>query len=357
MRPEAVRREAARNILGGTSRTLVLALCFGVLLTGLILGSALETRAVIAQADHFRDAGAATTVIAAAGAVDGARCAALASMPGIEAAGALRRGSEPLVAAALPSAPISLYTVTPGFPAVLGAAETAAPGIVLARSAADALGLRPGDAVATASGPVPVAGTYAYPDDGRTAGYGYAAFAPALADAPRGDRFDECWIRAWPVPTAIRSLALWTTEPTADSPTIGQLNPRLGATFAADELLAARILLWAPLIGAVLGAALAAALTRLRRVEYASALHIGVRRRDLLAIHGWETLAWCVPVVALCLGAMSVSGVGLSGADAAAIAADAAVTVLCTLLAAIAASALTLLRVREDRLAHYVRER
>ncbi|MCM3532814.1 hypothetical protein M3693_01045 [Cellulosimicrobium funkei] len=290
MRPRSVASEAARNLRSGTTRALLLAVAF-VLLVGTL--AALDTRAVVdvlRGAADFRASGAAIATLAAPGRVDGGRCEAFSDVPGITA-GAYRAG-EPLRALSLPSSRLSVFDVTPGLLDVLTGTTTPArtSGVWLSAGLAETLGVVAGDRLATSSGDATVAGIYAYPDDGRDRALAYAVLTPV----PPAGTFDVCWAEAWPVDAGSSALLptalLPGTDPT--EATLGQLNTRLGAEHDALDLLAHRLTRHAPVAALLTGFVLGAASVRARRLELAAALHARVPRPALAWQVLLEVLAW-----------------------------------------------------------------
>ena len=107
MRPTATASEAWRNLRSGTSRALLLALAFALLVGTL---AAVDTRAVVEVlrgAADFRAAGAAVQTLQAPGRVSGSQCDALGDVAGFRA-GAFRAG-EPLRALNLPSSLLCFF--------------------------------------------------------------------------------------------------------------------------------------------------------------------------------------------------------------------------------------------------------
>lgn len=294
MRTRAVVREAWRNTVTGTSRSIALALALGALVMLLAVTDIGAVAQLIRQAADYRSQGASVTILIADGFVDGRRCDRLVDLPGVRAAGAIRATPERIAGAVLPTAPIPVSESTQGFLDVLGE-QPRAPGVLLGPEASDAFGIDVAGEIVTATNPAPVAGTYAYPDDGRRRGLSYAAIAPTADDFP----FDECWVDAWPVNDAITVALLTTTRPAAGNeprPEITQLNTTLGRTFDGATAFQTRSTRFAAVAAAVGGLALGFVGVRLRRLQLASALHAGASRRALLAITALETCGW----VALC---------------------------------------------------------
>lgn len=319
MRWSAILREAWRNITSGTARTVKLALVLAVVSVGLTAADLVAVRAITTAAETYQSAGASVITLAAPGRIDGTACEALAAVPGIRAAGAIRSSENGIVAAALPSTSIPVKEVTAGFPALLHADTVAQAGIVLSDQAATTLDRAPGDTLATRAGEATVSGVYAYPDDGRRAGYGYAALVPV----PDGGAFDECWVDVWPTSTQtpmLLQMALTPADQDGEQAVLSQLNTTLGTRFDGHDRFADRITRHGPLIALTIGAGLGYLAVRSRRIQLASALHAGLRKPALALILALETLSWTAPTAMLTAAFVAVFvATGSTGESAASV--------------------------------------
>ncbi|KZE90581.1 hypothetical protein AVP41_00100 [Microbacterium sp. TNHR37B] len=274
--------EAYRNLIAGVGGSRVLLIVVIVLTACGVLVPQLALLRADARAVAYQRSGAATLIVTAEGRIDGLRCEAFQQLENVTAAGALRE-REGLTLALLPSTTVRYFESTPQFAGVLGASGTGA-GLLLSDEVADAVGWRDGETLSLAErGRVPVAGRFAYPDDGRVAGLGYAI----VGDAPASSGlFDECWVTVWPQTPIVESLAGLVVVPggagAAAGPTLLQANATLGARFSADT----ERVIWsgAGIAAALLIAAAVAFHVRGRRLELASARHVGVRPADQYAI-------------------------------------------------------------------------
>jgi hypothetical protein len=183
---------------------------------------------------------------------------------------------------------------------------------LLGPEAAAALGVHGAGTIAAGATQVPVGATYRYPDDGRRPGLSYAAISPVLPDSP----YDECWVDVWP-PTddviapllAARSLSV----PDAKPPSFSQLNTTLGDSFNGEERFVQRVSRFGGAVAAMTGLALGFVSTRLRRLQFASALHAGVSRRAVAGIVFTETvlaggLSAAVTLPLLCIASVVIDG-------------------------------------------------
>lgn len=308
MRRSAIVREVRRDLSTGMAHAGILSLIFGLILTITAGVDIVQIRQLTQAAQEFRETGASVVILNAEGRIDGDTCNGLSRVEGIRASGAIRLRDERITATLLPSAPIQIADVTSGFPSVLHAEVESenATGIILAREAAQPLGLTSTGTVVTDDGDVEVAGVYDYPNDGRIGGYGYLALSPTISE----EAFDECWVDIFPQSDELKSLLYTTMLPSKNSeektPSLGQLNPRLGTSFDGPHLFSTRITRFMPLVALVAGVALGFMAVRLRRLEFASGLHAGVQRSDMRAIVFLEMAAW---VMLGLVGAFSVCSV------------------------------------------------
>lgn len=246
------------------------------------------------EAAAYRAAGGSITIVAAPGRIDGQACSRLIGANGVRAAGATR-AVDNLRFPSMPGTPVPSFEVTPSFPEVLGL-DRAGSGLVLAGRLADQLGARAGGSVAVGDRTALVSGRYDFAVDGRVPTLGYAVLVPT----PAVDTFDECWLDVWPQDGSVTSLAKTVVrearaggdgqQPTV---TVTQLNASLGATMGgsdASEVARSRVL---PALGAIGALVLAWILMVGRRVELASARHVGVRIGDQLAGMLIEALVLC----------------------------------------------------------------
>jgi hypothetical protein len=214
-----------------------------------------------------------------------------------------------------------------------------------------------GDTLATAAGRTRVAGSYAYPADGRRIGFGYAAL-----DVTRVDDafFDECWVEAWPIDDHVEALLLTVVRPEAEDDAdleLSRLNTTLGTTFDGAAVFDSRATstAWAVAAGAALTIGYLS--VRIRRVAIASALHTRVPRGALAAILALETAAWVLPVVVIAAAATAVFAA--TGEEA-----DRNVTFLLTarivapaVTASVMGAGIAFLTTRERHLFRYVKDR
>lgn len=310
-----ITREAWRNVTSGTTRAPLFALALSVCILGPLCSDLAVANQIVTEAAQFQSAGGSILTIAAPNRIEGTACENLAKLKGVQAAGALRDIEDsPIRPLALPSSPIPLKEVTSGFPQLLTSSVWPAAGIMLSAEASQPLGLEVGDTLISTDGRSLIIGEYAYADDGRRPGFGYAALAITRDSKP----YDECWVKAWPQLKTLPALLLTTLTPDVDSsnqnsPVLAQLNSRFGTTFDGPKRFQTRVTLIAAPLAGILAFAIGGVSVRIRRVELASALHARISKRAILSMLLIETTSWLVPVV---LAGIAITAViaGLSGA-------------------------------------------
>lgn len=305
MRARAIFREAWRNIVSGTARSGTFTLLLTAIATGLVTADLAAVRSIATAADQYQAAGASVVTISAEGRIDGIACEALSSVPGVRETGAFRIGDDGITAAALPSSTIPVLEVTQSFGKLLNADTVPGVGVVISDQVSEALSLASGDTLVSEEGETTITGVYEYPNDGRRAGYGYAALIPILTD----NAFDECWVDMWPASAQTRSLLQLALNPgdnQAVQPVLSQLNTTLGTDFDGNARYNDRVTRYAPAASFFLGLGLGYFAVRIRRLHFASALHAGLRKASLAGILVLEVLSWTIPaaIVTACVTAI-----------------------------------------------------
>lgn len=380
----AIWREACRNLLTGTSRTVALTLVLAACMIGAITVDWLQIRNLESNAAAWVSAGASTYVITAPGHIDGQTCSRLQAVDGVLAAGAFRSVDTRTVLAAFPSTGVPTYQTTPNAVTVFdiasnglhadGASSSArglgdGMGIVLSGEAADLIGADAGDRLALADGrQTTVTAVYDYPDDGRASGYGYAALEPV----PENGMFDSCMVAAWPIPDDLDALLRYTVgdaEPSAaadvnesDSSqsvdaTISQLNATLGTVPPSASSFRHRSTGMAFIVVTVVALLAAGASAWSRRVELASALHAGYRRIALITQLTMETTAICCAGMMLSLPLAAYAVTASQTGDRLAMAVALARIVVAVDAGALVGTMLVAAGVRERLLFRFFKER
>ncbi len=306
MKLTSVLSEAWRNTITGASHAVALALAALLTIGGLATAETLTINALVHRAHEYIDAGGDITVIATPPGpngghyLDGRACEALATLPGIMSAGALRSSEQTLTPAALPNTSYTTVEASPGLRTILNVNGSAAtPGLWLPGSVAETLAADATSQVALVGGETAhVSGVFDYPSDGRPARLANTIFTPT----PATERFDECWVRSWPTNTGIAELANSLLVPDAPSDarvTTSRLNPTLSADFDGATQFAQRITAPAAPIALAAGIILGviAIRTRRRAIAYHRHIGVGIAAQTLQVVI--ETLAWALAAAAL----------------------------------------------------------
>lgn len=351
-----IAREAWRNTATGTSRPLVLGAILTIVLGVGVAFAAHQTTAAIETYDSYLERGSATTVIRSPNGIDPQRCAALNEVAGVRGAVALRQDPDGVTLAALPSFEQPRIAAVGDVSAMLGSPPAMMPGVLLSEEMSTRLGLAPGESLALSAGKTTLAGTFAYPDDGRIPLFATAVVEPL----PRGDApFDQCWVTVWPPRDDYRSLLTSSIIPIeGQSPETQLLNHSLGEPRPLSVLVADSSAGWMQAGGALLAFFLGGAWVRSRRVELALALHLGQPRHALYAqVVGEATLvAWTVAPATFVLTVIMVAP-RLPGPELASVVLGAAATAL-GIVAALSAGVLTgLLFVHEAKISDWAKDR
>ncbi|MGV8883496.1 MAG: hypothetical protein ACOH19_15210 [Rhodoglobus sp.] len=351
-------REVVLNVKSGTTRTVILTTLFAFAVIALLLTDLGSVKQLSEEASAFQRAGASIITLSAPGQVSSAACDGLNAVDGVTRAGALRESERRINVSALPQSPLKVYEVSDSFPGFLTSDFIVGGGIVLSRDAISAHGKQLGDALPTTTGPILVGGIYDYPNDGRRQGLGYAALVFGEDDQP----YDECWIESWPQIDGVDSLLLATVLPRTDAgitskPVLSQLNSSLGERFDGASRFENRPSRFAALGAGGVGLLLGFVSIRVRRVQFASAMHSRVLKRDLTTMVILETASWSLPALALTYG---IAGAVASDAilnDRSALQALGSSIALCAVAGAMIGSLSALLMTREAHLFRYSKDR
>jgi hypothetical protein len=220
----------------------------------------------------------------------------------------------------------------------------------------DRLGPSATRALPTTSGPVPVGGTYDYPDDGRRAGLRYALLLPV----PASGAFDECWADIWPADSRLTQLLFTTVLPSAHPSAqaeLSQLNATMAASLDAADALSQRATRLSALTGAGLGTVIGFWGAFGRRLELASALHAGVSRRALMAGMLIETGCWLALAGILSLAVGVVAARHLGEDLRATLALASLQTAAAAVLGGLAGTCAAFAAIRENQLFRYFKTR
>ena len=356
MRPWALIGESHRNLVSGATRAVVLAIVWTGLLATLTVSDVVTAHSLLVRAAEFQSSGAATVVVTAPGRVDGAACELLSRRETVASAGALRAAPVSVEALVSPGVPVPTSEATVGLVDQL----TGAPvwGLLLSADAARSLGVVAGDTLDLDQGVTTVSSVFDYPDDGRRAGLGYSA----LVTVPAVGAFDECWATSWPLdrdlPGLLASVVLPADADGEEMPTVvAQLNQTRGAEFAGEHLYRSRPTAALPLLAIAGGLVIGAFGVRLRRLELASARHVGVTVADQTIHVSIEAATWITAGAAAALLVVPVVAPGPVVSEPGATWASAALIVASGCVAALAGTIGALATVSERRFVRYFRNR
>ncbi|MFI8631240.1 hypothetical protein ACIGEP_01415 [Microbacterium sp. NPDC077663] len=292
MRTSTILSEAWRNLASGTTRALLFAGLFAGLVGTLALADTLTISTLQTRAEQFRESGAAIRTLVAEGHIDADSCDALTAASPVSAAGALAAG-RPVTFSVMPGSSVPSFDVTPGFADVIALDSRQPAGVWISEPLSDSLKASPGTILATTAGPLTIAGTFPWPDDGRDSRLGYAVLIPTRSEIA----LDECWATIWPTSQAadnqLRAAA--TVDVASTTPlNLSQVNKNHGTTFDGNAEYLARLTRGVPLLGALTALLLGYTASRVRRLEYAGALHAGATKASTLATALVETFVWAV---------------------------------------------------------------
>ena len=367
--------EAWRDLATGTSHACALAVGLACLIVLLAGADWLTIAGIQRQTDDYVAAGGSTWVMEYNNHIDGAACDRLASLDGVEAAGAVRQTDRKMVFAALPSTGVPIVEITPGAREVFalsttgtraGMGETDAvtvypEGVMLSAEAAKPFKASAGSRLTLRDGRnVQVAGVFDWPDDGRKSGFSYAALTPVPTDSD--ETFSQCWVRTWPETKDIESLLRLAgvgsgMEITQERPQITKLNMSKGSTWDSAALFGARLTAYVPWIALVAALALGFIVTRTRKLEMASALHCGVPKTALITQIMLETGAWAVSGVLLASPLLAWVWMDNVDAESAALADTLLRVPVAAVVGVLVGSGVAVLLTRESHLLRYFKNR
>ncbi len=305
MTPQQLFSEAWRNLVTGTTRALI-----GLIAVAAITGAALvlhvgEARSIFHAQNAYLASGAATIVVNSTNKVDANRCLALGDIEGINGALALRSVPERFKLDTLPATSPGLYEVA-GMPLrFFGGVGQESGGVLLSSQLAGQIKAQAGDIVSVAGNEALIAGIFDYPDDGRAGLLASSAIAPV----PATGMFDVCLFTVWPADPSLEGLAQSVAEPDdmATPPEISRLNGTLGPAHSTRALLDARTTTYFLYGAAGITFALGFILIRSRKLEFATAQHLGQTKTSQVTQIGLETLMWVVPAALLAISATAIA--------------------------------------------------
>ena len=275
--------EAIRNIGSGTAHALALFLV--VLLGGVLLGGYEAYTVVAMECESLTRVRAVADVDSViGGTVDGSACDRLTRTTdgAITQAGAMRAGGE-ITALSTPNNALQSYEVTPGMLSLVASNGTTTDsidmsGIWVPTEVARDFGWTIGSTLSTSHGEAMVAGIYSWPNDGRDTRFAYTFLVPRAASQ---GTYNECWVRQWPRSGAASNLLYSTLGVGEGSGQAGvtSLDKGFDSHYDPYATYMGRVTHWIPYLSILIGVVIGVLAVRVRRLEYAAALHSGSRSR------------------------------------------------------------------------------
>ncbi|ALJ21517.1 hypothetical protein [Microbacterium sp. No. 7] len=285
--------EAARNLMTGTSRGGVLVIVAWALATALLASDAAAIASLQARALELRAQAGNVRVVVAEDAIDPRACARLEELNGVTSAGAVW-ALDAVALSALPGISTPAFRVSPGVAEMLGFPGFQVGGLYLPQPLVERWHAPTGTTLSADGGGLHVAGTFDYTEeDGRDPRL--ASAVVIAGDSP--ERASECWFSVWHPTRAMDRFALGTVVASTSNDSGAQvvaLNSSVGDKHDLAREFTDRVTrALAPFVVVLFGA-LGFGGMHLRRIEIASGLHAGARRRDIALIVGAETGAWAL---------------------------------------------------------------
>lgn len=355
MRLAEALREAWRDVVSGAGRSATFALCFSVVVGGIVLAAAAASFAAVRDAREFVASGAAVYVMKAEGRIDGRSCDSMSSLANVGASGALREEDDGVAFARLPQTPVSLFAVSSGFAALQpSTGDARGSGLNLSVAAARTLGIEAGERVETTQGATKVTAVFDYPDDGRDPLLAFAATGPVADD---GIAFDQCWAMIWPhdekAVGALGRTVMAGAHEKEERPVLTQLNQTRGSRFVTANAFDRGVA--GPLV-VIAGGVLGVACVVRRRLLIASDRHVGVGRLAQVVSQTAQVLLWVIVGSAATVTAVLVV-VRLADEDRLPILQQSVVLVAAGGGAAVASCALVVCLIRDAAVYRYFKQR
>jgi hypothetical protein len=277
-------------------------------------------------------------------------------------------------------------------------------GVFVSSTLANTLNLQIGSKISTVGKTADIAGIYNWPDDGRRPGYDYAIISPDVTNAA----YDECWVRSWPMlnkignvlkttiigadqsgssssssgssssaqegnsnnsdggdssadssdnSTGVPSVPGTETSKQKDTSNIFQLNTTHGYEFDGVDEFNSRTTqdIWT--IALLIAFAIGFTSIIIRRIEFASALHAGMRKSQTLLQVLAESLAWIVPSIIAALPVVFYFAIFKSDNDILSILNISFRIIVSGVFGALAGVTLAMLTIREKNLFKYFKGR
>lgn len=333
MRASAILFEALSNIRSGMARATLWCAVIVLVMGVAVIADVVTVRGVFVDQRDFVASGGATTIIESQGKIDKDRCISLSKVAGVRgsfAAIVQTDGAESgLDVLTLPGTKIRVREVTGDYLTTLGGQGNANYGVGIPSAYGHKLGLDfIGAPLPLESATAHVSSVFSYPNDGRDERYAATFFMPSTSAAASATAtstasatasatptatstaFDECVFTVWPANAEIESLGLTVLAPGTElqDVKVTQLNASKGASQETKTLLQSRQSLYIPLAAALLASVVGAVSVRVRKLELALGLSLGVRKSAQMTQALLETLCWLVPGAILVVAASLLIG-------------------------------------------------
>lgn len=301
--------EAWRNLATGTTRALTYT---AILIVVASATAAFDLTSILAlqhESRQWLSSGAAVHIISGSKQIDSVTCANLTRTSGtkpdgvisqpIQASGAIRSSGE-ITLSAMPSTSLDVWQATSNFAEILGISEIqqSHAGVWISSQLAATLHVREGDDVSTSQGDMHISAVFSWPDDGRDQRLSYAILVST--NASPDETWDECWASINPSNADAEDLlntaaiAIPGVVPTTQTK---QANAMFGSTLDLASQYRQRVTRLMLAVTPIAAFAIALVSVRVRKIEIADNLHMGILRTSVQATTVLETLAWSLPAI------------------------------------------------------------
>ena len=292
--------EAWRTVWSNSTPALLLTALMVTVCGGLGVADASAVAHVVRSRQAFVARGDSTWVIGSAGGISGQVCDKLAGSGSIVGSGAVRVPDQSVPFASAPGTAVTFLQATPGLLAFLDPAPFGQRGLLLSPDLAQTLGAQQARTIRMSDGRIAsVVGVMSELTTVTT-----LQNAAIDIEQPSG-AYDACWVQTSGAQDAelLGELAALPGAP-AGPPQITQLDSTLGSTPSAVRDYADRASRFAPVAAAACGVVIGIGAVRRRRLELASARHMGQSRAALTLQAGVE--AGVVAVATIVIGSLGV---------------------------------------------------
>lgn len=375
MKLKEIFSEAKANVLSGTTHALRYMIALSAVLILCCFYDLVSVGSIVDEANGYVSSGSSTYIISDVGKISGKNCELLNGLNGVQAAGAVKAEKNKLSIVSLPSAPVPIYGVSKSAYKLFMDKKPQDKGVYISSTLANTLNLKVGSKISTAGHTADISGIYNWPDDGRRPGYDYAIISPEVTNAA----YDECWVRSWPMLNKIGDVLKTTIigadqadklskkdnnaaedsnkQKDKDTSNIFQLNTTHGYEFTGADEFDSRTTqdIWT--IALIIAFAIGFTSIIIRRIEFASALHAGMKKSQTLLQVLAESLAWIIPSIITTLPVAFYFAIFKSDGDILSIVDISFRIIVSGVFGAIAGVAFAMFTIREKNLFRYFKGR